>query len=259
MRLNGTLAVIANGDRQEVVLQVRPLLVIAATDEATGLELVACAHTSAFEQPLCTDFWLVVPLQRRVERNGLLALVLNVHLQMVLQVFADAGQFMYDRNAQLFQPLWVTYARALENLRGGNRTTAQQHFATRASLLGLAFLLVADADGALTLEFDHVGDGAGFDGQVTALFGRVQVATSGGGAATFRRYEAVHRAEALLLVAVDVLGFWVTGLLARLYKSAVKRVIARFGSGHADGPVATVVVVRADIAGFALFEVGQTA
>ena len=98
---------------------------------------------------------------------------------MVLQVFADAGQFMYDRNTQLFQPLWITHARALENLRGGNRTTAQQHFATRASLLGLAFLLVADADGALTLEFDHVGDGAGFDGQVAALFGRVQVATSG--------------------------------------------------------------------------------
>lgn len=68
---------------------------------------------------------------------------------------------------------------------------------------------------------------------------------------------AVHRTEAFLLVAVEVFGTRVTGLYAGLDHGVEQRVVASLGRGHSYRAFATVVVVRADVAGFGLAEVWQ--
>ena len=116
---------------------------------------------------------------------------------------------------------------------------------------------VTHADRTLAFEQDLVGQGVGDDGQGRALFGDVEVATGGGCATAVRRHGAIHRAEAFLLVAVQVFGARVTGLHAGFNHGVEQRVVARLWRGHADRAVATVVVVRADVAGFRFTEVRQ--
>ena len=62
-----------------------------------------------------------------------------------------------------------------------------------------------------------IGHGVGADGQVRAWFGLVQIAARGAGASALRRDRAVHRAEAFLLIAVEIVGARVARLHARLY------------------------------------------
>ena len=97
----------------------------------------------------------------------------------------------------------------------------------------------------------------GDDGQGRTLFSRVQVTACGAGATAVRRDGTVHRAEAFLLVAVQVFGTWVTGLYAGFNHGVEQRVVARFRRGHADRAVATVPIVGADVAGFGFAEIRQ--
>jgi hypothetical protein len=91
----------------------------------------------------------------------------------------------------------------------------------------------------------------------SGAFGDVQVAARGAGATAVRRHGAVHRAEAFLLVAVQVFGARVTGLHAGFDHGVEQRVVAGFRRGHADRAVAAVVVVGADVAGFGFAEIRQ--
>ena len=56
------------------------------------------------------------------------AQMLHVHLQMILQVFANAGQMMNRCDANFAQIIFVAYARHLQQLRRIKGTTAQDHF-----------------------------------------------------------------------------------------------------------------------------------
>ncbi|MNV82020.1 hypothetical protein D3C71_1757310 [compost metagenome] len=96
-------AVVIDRHRQEVVLDIRPLELGAGADEAAGLELVAGAGALAEQQPLGADRRLVPPLQRRIERHRLLAGVLQVQLQVVLEVLADPGQVVHQRDVEVAQ------------------------------------------------------------------------------------------------------------------------------------------------------------
>ncbi|MNQ61744.1 hypothetical protein D3C85_760650 [compost metagenome] len=259
MLFHTVAAVVVNRYRQEVVLDVRPFELRTSTDETAGFELVAGADAGAVEQPLGTDGWLVVPEQRRVQRNRLSARVLQVQLKVILQVFTDARQVVDHRNVELVQQFGRADAGALQDLRRSDGAGAQQHFLARLdfnALLGGADQ-VTHADRTLAFEQDLVGQGVGDDGQGRTLLGDVQVATGGGGTTTFRRHGAVHRAEAFLLVAVQVFGARVTGLHAGFNHGVEQRVVAGFRRGHADRAFATVVVVRADVAGFRFAEVRQ--
>jgi hypothetical protein len=89
----GVAAVVVNRHRQEVVLDVWPLELFAGADKTARFELVAGADARAVEQPLGADCRLVVPFSASgIQRNRLGARVLQVHLEMVLQVLADARQ-----------------------------------------------------------------------------------------------------------------------------------------------------------------------
>ncbi len=120
-------AIVVNRHRQEMVLNVRPGELCAAADKTARFELVAGADPGAAEQPLGADLRLVPPLQRRVERHRLFALVLQVHLQMVLQILTHAGEIVDHRDIELPEQLGVADAGALQDLRRGNRPGAQQH------------------------------------------------------------------------------------------------------------------------------------
>ncbi len=252
-------AVVVDRHRQEMELDVGPGELRAGADEAASLELVAGTDTLAGEQPLRTDRRLVVQLQRRVQRYRLGAGVLQVHLQMVLQVLPDTRQIVDQGDVQFAEQRRGADAGALQDLRRGDGASAQQHLAAGVGGVGVVRVAeqVADAAGALAVEEDAVAGGMGDDGQVRPLAGLVQIATCGAGATTLRGHGPVHRAEAFLLVAVEVGGARVAGLHAGLDHGVEQRVVARLGRGHADRAVAAVVVVGPDVAGFRLAEVGQ--
>jgi len=95
------------------------------------------------------------------------------------------------------------------------------------------------------------------DLQPLAVLGHVQVTACGTGPAPARGHGTVHRAEAFLLVAVEVIGARVAGLHAGLDHRVEQHVVAVLRGGHADWAVAAVVIVGADVARFRLAEVGQ--
>jgi hypothetical protein len=91
---------------------------------------------------------------------------------VILQVFAHAGQVVHQRDIELLQQLRVAHAGALEDLRGGNRPGAQQHFFVRRRFRrnGAFALQPLDAHRALAVKEDAIGHGVGADGQVRARF-----------------------------------------------------------------------------------------
>ena len=157
-----------------MVLQVRPVEFGVAADEAAGLELVAGADAGAQEQPLGTDRRLVVQLQRRGQRDRLLALVLQVHLKVVLQVGADARQVVYQVDVRAAQQVGRAHARALQDLRRGDGAAAQQHLTAGGGTLWLVVVQPLHAHRTLAREQDAVGQRVGDDGQVRARFGQVR-------------------------------------------------------------------------------------
>ena len=88
----GLRAVVADRDGQEVEHQVRVDHVVVAAGEATALEVVGGTRPRPPEQPLRADHGAVAPFERGRDRDRQLRAVLDVHLQVVLQVLAHAGQ-----------------------------------------------------------------------------------------------------------------------------------------------------------------------
>ncbi|CCK14201.1 protein of unknown function DUF140 [Cronobacter universalis NCTC 9529] len=259
VRFDGVRAVVVNRHRQEVVLNVRPGELFAAADKPAAFKVVAGADTGAVKQPLRADFRLVPPFQRRVERDRLFTFVLQIHLQVILQIFADARQIMHHRNITLFQQFRITDAGALEDLRRGDGARAKQHFAARMHFLRRVAraVKIRHAHRAFVLKKNAVGCSMGDDFQVRALLRGIEIAARGAGAAALRRDEAIHRAKAFLLIAVQIVGARIARLHACLNHRCEQRVVARLAGGDADRAVAAVVVVRADIARLRFTVVGQ--
>lgn len=115
--LHRIAAVVIDGDREEVVLDVGPVEFLARADEAAGFELIAGTGAGAGEQPFCADGRLVPPLQCRRQRHRFGARVLEVDLQMILQVLADAGQVMHQLHIECAQRIGRAHAGALQQLR----------------------------------------------------------------------------------------------------------------------------------------------
>ena len=61
----------------------------------------------------------------RLDRHRLLGLVLDVHLEVILQVLTDARQLGNDVNPERLEVLTITDARQLQQLRAVERTAAQ--------------------------------------------------------------------------------------------------------------------------------------
>ncbi len=218
VRVDRVRPVVVNRHRQEVILNIRPGKLFTAADKAARFEVVAGADAGAVEHPLRADFRLVPPLQRRVERHRLFALVLQIHLQVILKVLADAGQIVHHGNIERLQQAGRADAGALQNLRRSDGARAEQHLASRMRLVrGIARAQqILHANGALAVEQDAIGGRMGNDFQVRAVFRLVKVAACGAGAAPLRRHGTIHRAEALLLIAVEILGARIARLDARV-------------------------------------------
>ena len=251
----GTAAVVVHGDRQEVILQVRVLDTGAAADEAARLEVAGGAQALAEEHPVDADLQLVPGLERRVERHRLLAGVLDVDLQVVLQVLADARAVGRHRDAMGAQVVGRADAREQEQLRRIDRTACQDHFPLGAGPgLGTASP-VGDAGRAAVHEIDPADQRAVDDREVGPLYRRAQV-TLGRRPAFAGPAGAVHARQAFLLMAVHVLGHRIAGLPPGLDPGRIERMIETAG-GHVQRTLAAVVGVRALFVGLRLAEVRQ--
>src|SRR4029453_7716068 len=92
---------------------------LVATDEAAGLEVVRRTRAAAEEQPLRADERPAPQLRRlRLHGHRFTAAVLDVHLEVVLEVLADAGQVLDRVDSESPKELAVADARQLEELRG---------------------------------------------------------------------------------------------------------------------------------------------
>ena len=125
----GRRAVVADRDGQEVEHQVRVRDVVVAADEAARLEVVRRAGARAEEQPPEPDPGPVAPLHRRRHRDRLLRAVLDVDLEVILQVLADARQVVDDVDAERLELAGVADAGELEQLRRVDRAAAEDHLA----------------------------------------------------------------------------------------------------------------------------------
>ena len=175
----GLRAVVTDRDGQEVEHQVRVDHVVVAAGEAASLEVVGGAGAGPPEQPLRADHGTVAPLQRGRDRHRQLRAVLDVHLQVVLQVLAHAGQVGDHVDAELGKLAGAADAGQLKQLRGVDRPAAQDEL-TGFDPLGLALVPELDADRAAAVEDDPGGEGAGGHGEVGPAHHRIQVGPRGG-------------------------------------------------------------------------------
>lgn len=166
---------------------------------------------------------------------------------------------MHHVDVQTFQQRRRADARTLQNLRRGDGAGAQQHFAARfgmGQLIAVA-LQIVDAHCALAVEHDMVGQRMGDDLQVRPGTRLIQITAGGAGAASLRRHGAIHRAEAFLLVTVQIVSARVTRLHAGFHHGVEQFVVTGLRRGDAHRALTTVVIVRADIARFRLTEIRQ--
>ena len=193
------------------------------------------------------------------DRHRLLGGVLDVDLEVVLEVLADAGQVVDHVDAEAGEVLLVADAGELEQLRGVDGAAAQDHLA-RGHAARPAGAEIVDADGALALEPDAGAERERVDGQVLAVPHGVQVGPRGREAAAAVDV-AVEAGETLLAVAVDVVGEVVARLLHGLEERAEERVGRRTLLEHERAVAATPLVggdgAVDEEAGLHPLEVGQ--
>ena len=256
MAVEGGVAVVAHGGGQEMVLDVGPFDPRPGADEGTGFEVVGGAEPVLEQDPADPDQQLGKRPQLAVEGDRLAAAELKVDLQVVLQVLADPGQIVGDRDPGRAQHRARADARELQDLGRADRTGRQDHLARGHGRPVFVALEVGDADRPLAVEDHSFSERAGDHGQVDAAPRRLQVGVRRRGADPVPDRH-VHGAEALLLVAVVVRGLRVAGLLAGLDEGAVQRVLHPVAVAGAKRPLGAAVRVAAAGPGLGLAEVGQ--
>ena len=248
-------AVVVHRDRQEMVLQIGMLDARARADEGARLEVAGRAEPPFQQDPLQADARLVPGPLRRVQRDRLGARVLDVDLQMVLEIAADARQVRHRRDLEPFELVGVADAGQHQQLRRVDRAAGEDHLALGADARGAPALDMIDADCAGALAAHSLRQRAGAHGQVRPAPGRIQVRARRAPAASAPDRH-VHRREPLLLVAVHVGGQRIAGLAPRLDEGLVKGIAT--GAGRdVQRSVAAPIVVAAARAGLGALEIGQ--
>ncbi len=236
-------AVVADRERQEVEHEVRIGDLVVAPDEAAALEVVRRAGAAAEEQPLESDPRLAPIGERRLHRDRLRALVLDVDLEMVLEVLADAGQVVDDRDPDGLQLRGIADAGELEQLGRVDRAASEDHLAAVDRLRPTALSVSSTPDRPAALEDDPGHERPGPDLEVLAAHDRMEVGPRGAQPAPAADVPVELR-EALLAVAVDVVGRRIAGLLRRLEERGEQRVRRRPALEAERAAVAAERVVR---------------
>ncbi len=170
---------------------------------------------------------------------------------------ADARQVLHDRDPQAFEVCGRADPGELQELRGVDRAAGQDHLAGVDPLRAAAAPGNVDADGPAALEADPRHELAGPDLEVPAAHDRVEVGARGA-EPTPPVDVAVERREALLPVAVDVVGQVVARLLAGREERGEERVGGRTALQHQRAVMAPPRIVgRGRQARLHLLEVGQ--
>src|SRR5581483_6793491 len=203
-------------------------------------------RAGAEEEPLRGHAGPVPPLQRRRDRDGQSRRVLDVDLEVILEVLADAGQVVDRANADRLELPRVADARELQELRRVDRAAAEEDLpgpdgGTPPAMDHL------DADGAAGLEEDARHERPAAQLEVLASTDRAEI-----GARRIEPPAAVDRpvegGEALLAEAVHVVRQLVAGLLDGLEERAEERARRR-AALEDDRACAAAPVVRAGEAG----------
>ncbi len=215
--------------------------VLVAADEAARLEVVAGPWPLPAEQPQQRHPGAVPVLEVGRDRDRLRARVLHVHLQVVLEVLADAWQVLYHVDAEGFQLVGVAHARKLERLGRVDRAAAEDHLAGMHGGRRPSGTPVLHADRARAVEEDPRDQRPRSDPEVRPAEDRVQVG-AGRRQAPALVDVAVEGREALLPVAVYVVGELVPRLLHRLEERIEQRAGSRAALQHERSGVAAVDV-----------------
>ncbi len=148
-------AVVADGQRQEVEHQVRVRDVVVGAGEPAALEVVRRTRPAPEEQPLRPDERPTPQLRRgRLHRHRLERPVLDVDLEVVLEVRADARQVRDDRDPERLEVRRPPDPRQLEELRRVDRPAGEDDLAALDPLGPAALPLDVDRDGPPAVEHD---------------------------------------------------------------------------------------------------------
>jgi len=99
-----------------VILNIRPLLRRPRTYEGAGFEVIGTTKAVFEQQPTCSNQALADQAQLAVQGDRLLACILNVDFQMVLQIFSNARKFMHY--------LYTSFAQNLRRANSGQLQNA---------------------------------------------------------------------------------------------------------------------------------------
>ena len=227
----------------------------AAADEAAGLEMVAAAEAAAGQEPAAADQGAPPRGHLRVKRDGLARGHLEVKLQVVLQVLTDPLEIVHHVDAEVGEFLARPDAGELQQLRRVDGPAADDHFASRPHLVAQVVAPVAHAHRAPALEQDARGQRVRAHLQIGAVQRRAQIGV-GRTAAPARAHRHIHAPEALLLVAVHVLGQRVAGLPPGFEPGGVQGV-GEQATARGERSGAAAIVIGAFRTAFGAPEVGQ--
>ena len=256
--LGGCLPVIAHRHRQEMELDVGVVHTGARAQERRAFELVRGAEPGPRRHPLGADGALVDQVPVLVERDRLGAGLLDVKLQVILQVLADAGavgDHLDPLPGQMCRGANAGQHQDFGRIDGGG---GDDHLAIGADHLDLAAPVDLDAGGAPRL--DHHAPGK------TPQKLAIRPVQRGPQIGVCRRPAGalpdghLHRAEAFLLLAVVIVGGLVPCLRARLDESTEQRVAqrpARHVQRAIGAPPRRVAAMAAIVPAFHPLVIGQ--
>ncbi len=179
--------------------------------------------------------------------------------EMVLQVLADPGQRVRDRDADAAEMVGIADPGQLQDMRRADRAAGQDHLGQRVDALGLAAARELDPDRALAVEQHAMHQRVGDDLEVGPPHRRAQIGA--------RRALPAPAAPGLLhpadaarrprRQAVDVLAVFETGLDAGLDELLAQRRLVGGARGQ-QRPAAAVEVVGALLPALGALEIGST-
>ena len=227
---------------------------LVGANEASRFEVVGGRCSATKEQPLKAQPRLPPPLQLRLHGDWKTAGMLDVDLQVVLEVAADAGEVVHDVDVEPGEVVRVTPTGELQELRRVESPPAGDD-STASGRSELAALAILHPHRSLTLKQNPSRQGPTDERQVGPMQHRVEIGP-GSAQASPPHEVAVEGAEALLAKAVNVVSARVARLLSGR-QEGIKEWILTGPGLESQGSLATAVVVPAREAVLGALEVGQ--